>query len=116
MMKRKSGSIINISSISAVKGAFGSANYTAAKAGLISFTKSAAIEMGRFGITVNAVLPGFHMTGMGNNSSGRYIEEVKSSSVLGLSTDMTELADFIYLLSRMKTVSGQVFNWDSRIL
>jgi len=116
MMKLKTGAMINISSISGVKGAFGSSNYAAAKAGLISFTKSAAIELGRFGITVNAVLPGFHMTGMGKNSSERYIEEAKSSSVLGLTTDMGELVDFIYMLSKIKTVSGQVFNWDSRII
>lgn len=116
LMKQRYGSIINIASISGVKGAFGSSNYAAAKGGLISLTKSSAMELGRFGVCVNAVLPGFHLTDMGKHATERYLQEVKDSSVLGLSTDMDELTEFIHLLSKAKTVSGQVFNWDSRII
>ncbi|MFH1367560.1 MAG: SDR family NAD(P)-dependent oxidoreductase [Elusimicrobiota bacterium] len=116
MMMRKSGSVINIASISGLKGAHGSGNYAAAKGGLIALTKSAAIELGRFGICVNAVCPGFHLTDMGRHATDRYIEETKKASVLGLTTDINELADFVYMLSLSKTVSGQVFNWDSRII
>lgn len=116
LMKQKNGSVINISSISGVKGAHGSGNYAAAKGGLISFTKSAAMELGRFGVCVNAVCPGFHMTDMGKHATERYLEETRKASVLGLTTDMEELVEFILLLSRTKTVSGQVFNIDSRTI
>lgn len=64
MMKQRSGSIINISSIVGVSGNPGQANYVAAKAGVIGFTKTAAKELASRGITVNAVAPGFIATDM----------------------------------------------------
>src|SRR5947209_15504670 len=64
MSKEKSGHIINIASLMAMKPGFGNANYSASKAGLVALTKAAARELGRFQITVNAVLPGFHETEM----------------------------------------------------
>jgi 3-oxoacyl-[acyl-carrier protein] reductase len=116
MSKRKSGSIINIASIRAFTAFIGSANYSASKAGLIAFTKNLSIEAGHFGITANAVLPGFHFTNMGNNASDSYIKKVKEESVLNTTTDIKELTDFIIFLSELKTVSGQVFNFDSRLI
>jgi Dehydrogenases with different specificities (related to short-chain alcohol dehydrogenases) len=121
MMKQRSDddearSIINIASVSALKSYFGVANYSASKAGVIALTKTAAREAGRFGITVNAVLPGFHQTDMGNSAGKNYIEKVKEESVLNATTDIKELSEFILLLAGMKTVSGQVFNIDSRII
>ena len=59
-----SGSIVNIASIVARTGNIGQANYTASKAGVIGFTKTAAKELGRFGIRVNVILPGFIKTPM----------------------------------------------------
>lgn len=64
MMKQRSGSIINISSIVGVSGNPGQANYVAAKAGVIGFTKTAAKELASRGITVNAIAPGFIATDM----------------------------------------------------
>lgn len=64
MCERKSGRIINITSINGLKGQFGQANYAAAKAGMIGFTKSLALESARFGVTVNAVAPGYTATPM----------------------------------------------------
>jgi 3-oxoacyl-[acyl-carrier protein] reductase len=116
LMKQKGGAVINISSLAGQKGAFGSGAYSAAKAGLTSFTKTSAIELGRSGVRVNAVYPGFHMTDMGKASSEQYRESTVKDSVLNKTTDLGELVEFIYLLSNSKTVSGQVFNWDSRIL
>ena len=64
MMKARSGRIINISSLSGVMGNFGQANYAAAKAGVIGFSKSVAQEMAPYGVTVNCVAPGFIETDM----------------------------------------------------
>jgi acetoacetyl-CoA reductase len=64
MMAQRWGRIINISSVNGQKGAFGQANYAAAKAGMHGFTKSAALELARHGITVNTVSPGYLRTKM----------------------------------------------------
>jgi len=64
MCERGWGRIVNISSVNAVKGAFGQTNYSAAKAGILGFTKSLAQEVIRKGVTVNAVSPGFIDTDM----------------------------------------------------
>jgi 3-oxoacyl-[acyl-carrier protein] reductase len=64
MLKQRSGSIINISSVVGVKGNAGQANYAASKAGIIGFTKSVALELGSRNIRCNAVAPGFIETEM----------------------------------------------------
>lgn len=64
MCEQGNGRIINITSINGLKGQFGQANYAAAKAGMIGFTKSLALESARFGVTVNAVAPGYTATPM----------------------------------------------------
>ena len=64
MMKAKRGSILNVTSISGLVGMAGQANYSAAKAGLIGLTKSLAKELGRLGVRVNAIAPGFIETDM----------------------------------------------------
>merc|ERR1712133_214629 len=66
MMKEQklAGSIVNIASIVGRTGNIGQANYTASKAGVIGFTKTAAKELGKFGIRVNVILPGFIKTPM----------------------------------------------------
>jgi acetoacetyl-CoA reductase len=64
MMAQQWGRIINISSVNGQKGAFGQANYAAAKAGMHGFTKSVALELARHGITVNTVSPGYLRTRM----------------------------------------------------
>lgn len=116
MAKKRAGAIVNIASIVGVRGSYGNANYAAAKAGVIGLTKAAARELGRFAIRVNAVLPGYHLTDMGRTAPAEYVENIKRESVLGCTTDMDELARFVILLAASTTVSGQVFNWDSRVL
>ena len=64
MVGRGKGSIINISSVNGQKGAFGQTNYAAAKAGMHGFTKSLALEVARYGVTVNTVSPGYIGTKM----------------------------------------------------
>lgn len=76
MIKKRSGRIINISSVSGVLGNAGQANYAASKAGIIGFTKTAARELAGRGITVNVVAPGFIETDM----TGKLSEEVKTAA------------------------------------
>lgn len=64
MLRRRWGRIVNISSLAAFSGSAGQTNYAAAKGALVAFTKSLAAEVGPFGVTVNAVAPGFIETGM----------------------------------------------------
>jgi 3-oxoacyl-[acyl-carrier protein] reductase len=116
MIKQRSGHIINISSIVGLQGREGQANYSAAKAGLIGLTKAAAKELGLFNINVNSVLPGYLPTEMGAQISNEMHKRILRENTLGRGTDADEVADFIYQLSLMHNVSGQVFNLDSRIL
>ncbi len=116
MMKQRAGHIISVSSISGVQGRTGQANYAASKAGLIGLTKAAAHELGRFNISINAVLPGYLPTEMGAAMSENMAKKVLHENVLGRTSDAAEVAAFIHYLSLMQNVSGQVFNLDSRIL
>ncbi|MFI3295582.1 MAG: 3-oxoacyl-[acyl-carrier-protein] reductase, partial [Rikenellaceae bacterium] len=75
MMKQRSGSIINMSSVVGVSGNAGQANYSASKAGMIGFTKSVAQELGSRGIRSNAIAPGFIITEM----TGALSEEVRKA-------------------------------------
>src|SRR5258706_555650 len=86
MSKQKSGHIINIASIMALQPGFGNANYSSAKAGLIALTKAAARELGRFRVTVNAVLPGFHDTDMSAGLPPEHKKKVIEEHSMGAST------------------------------
>lgn len=116
MRKEKNGFILNMASILGARGGVGCANYVAAKAGLIGLTKAAARELGRYNIRVNAVMPGFHPTEMSDKIPSDQIDRVKAQHVLGRSTDAQELARFVVTLAETSTVSGQIFNVDSRLL
>lgn len=116
MMKKRSGHIVSIAAISGVQGREGQANYGAAKAGLIGLSKAAARELGRFNVQVNAVLPGYLATDMGQTVTAGIEARIRRENVLGRSSTMQEVAEFVYRLSLMQNVSGQIFNLDSRVL
>jgi 3-oxoacyl-[acyl-carrier protein] reductase len=116
MSKQQNGHVINVSSICGVQGREGQANYSASKAGLIGLTRACAREIGRFNIKVNAVLPGYITTDMGEKVSDSIYQRILKENALNRVSDPEEVADFIYHLSLMNNVSGQVFNLDSRIL
>lgn len=116
MMKQRQGHIISVSSIVGLQGREGQANYAASKAGLIGLTKSAARELGRYSINVNAILPGYIRTEMSAEVSDTVRKRVLKENVLGRTSNAEEVAEFIFRLSLMKNASGQVFNLDSRIV
>lgn len=114
MRREKNGFVINIASILGARGGVGCANYAAAKAGVMALTKSAARELGRFDIRVNAVLPGFHLTEMSEQIPPEQRAKVVAEHALGRTTDPADLGRLVVALAESPTVSGQIFNIDSR--
>jgi 3-oxoacyl-[acyl-carrier protein] reductase len=115
MSQQKGGAIINIASIMAVRGGFGNANYAAAKAGLVALTKGAARELGRFHITVNAIMPGFHTTDMGATLTAEQKQHILAEHVLGHSTQMDDLTRMVLEVAQNRSISGQMMTVDSRV-
>ena len=100
MMKAKSGSIINMSSIIGITGNAGQSSYAASKAGIIGFTKSIAKEMGSRNIRCNAIAPGFIETDMtGYLKEGDAAEKYKSSIPLGRFGTGENIADVVLFLA-----------------
>ena len=99
MMKARAGRIINIASVVGSTGNAGQANYAAAKAGMIGFTKSMAKEVGSRGITVNSVAPGFIDTDMTSELS----DEIKTALLAGIPLarlgDAKEIANAVAFLA-----------------
>jgi 3-oxoacyl-[acyl-carrier protein] reductase len=116
MTKQRRGHIISLASLVGVQGREGQANYAASKAGLIGLTKACAKEFGPWNIMVNAVLPGYIPTDMSHTLSDTVLHRILKENTLNRVSDPKETAEFIYALSLMQNISGQVFNLDSRIL
>jgi 3-oxoacyl-[acyl-carrier protein] reductase len=112
MMKAKSGSIINMTSVVGVKGNAGQANYAASKAGIIGFTKSVALELGSRNIRCNAIAPGFIETEMTSELNEAAIEEWKKAIPLKRGGEANEVANVcLFLGSDLSTyVTGQTIH------
>ncbi len=112
MLKQRSGRIINIASVAGQMGNPGQANYSAAKAGVIGFTKTVAKELANRGVTVNAVAPGFIETDMTNDLKS---DEIIKFIPLGRYGKPEEVAGTIRFLASDPAaayITGQVFNVD----
>lgn len=106
------GSIVNIASIVGKTGNIGQANYTASKAGVIGFTKTAAKELGKFGIRVNVILPGFIKTPMTDVVPDKVKVGILSQIPLGHLGDPIDIAEVAAFLSckRSKYITGASFD------
>ena len=114
MVKQRSGRIINMTSVSGVTGNVGQANYAAAKAGVIGFTKTCAKELAARGITVNAVAPGFIETAMTDVLPEKIKEGIAATVPLGRMGQPEEIAGVVTFLASdfARYITGQVLNVD----
>jgi 3-oxoacyl-[acyl-carrier protein] reductase len=114
MMKQKSGNIVNISSIVGVMGNAGQANYCAAKAGVIGFTKATAKEVAARGIRVNAIAPGFIKTDMTSVLSEKVVEAMLAGIPLNRLGETEDIAKAVLFLasSDANYITGQTLHVD----
>lgn len=115
MLLNRKGRIINISSIIAKTGFNGLSVYAASKAAVEGFSKSLAREVGKGGITVNCVAPGYMQTDMTDSLQGKKLESIKRRSPLGkLATVEDAAAMVLFLLSNQaKSITGTVMTVDA---
>ncbi len=110
MLDKGYGRVINISSIVAQAGAFGQTNYGAAKAGLIGFTRSLALETASKGITVNAICPGYIATEMVQAMPQKVIEQIEQSVPMGRLGKPEEVARVVPWIVETDYMTGQCIN------
>lgn len=108
------GKIINITSINGIRGKFGQTNYSAAKSGVHGLTKAAAKDLGKFGVNVNAIAPGFILTEMGEAMPDEFKKIAIEESALkraGLPEDIANLTVFL-ASDAAKHITGEVIKVD----
>ncbi len=111
MMNQRFGRIINISSVVGQSGAFGQANYSASKGGIIAFTKTLALEAARYNITANVVAPGYTLTEMVQAIPKQVADKAKASIPLGRFAEPEEVAHAAaFLAADADYITGQELN------
>ncbi|MFP4298792.1 MAG: 3-oxoacyl-[acyl-carrier-protein] reductase [Spirulinaceae cyanobacterium] len=119
MLRQKSGRIINIASVSGLMGIAGQANYSAAKAGVIGFSKAMAKELSSRGITVNVVAPGFINTDMTQDLKEDYKQQILKEIPLGRYGEPEDIAGMVRFLASDPAaayITGQTFNVDGGLV
>lgn len=115
MLGRKYGRIINVVSLSGIKGLAGQTNYSAAKAGVIGATKALAQEVGRQGITVNALAPGFIKTDMTEGLDEKELKALIPAKRFGLPEEVAHAAAFFaspdaaYITGQVLSINGGLY-------
>lgn len=99
MRTQNFGRIINISSVNGIRGQLGQANYSAAKAGVIGFTKALARESAAKGVTVNSIAPGYTITEMVNKIPAQVLDEIIASIPIGRLGKPSEIARAVLFLA-----------------
>ncbi|WP_242911395.1 3-oxoacyl-ACP reductase FabG [Actinomadura terrae] len=116
MLKRRAGCLVNLSSISGVYGNPTQSNYSAAKAGIIGFTRALAKEVGAYGVRANVVAPGLVETDMTAGLAGKVRERALASIPLRRLGTADEVADAIWYLAGARYVTGAVLQVDGGIV
>ena len=112
--EQKSGKIVNITSINALRGKFGQTNYSAAKAGAIGLTKTVAKEMGKYSVNVNAVAPGMILTEMFKELPEEIKQKAAEETVfnrLGNTEDIAHIVTFL-VSDKARHITGEVIKVD----
>jgi 3-oxoacyl-[acyl-carrier protein] reductase len=117
-MKRRKGTIINISSVAGVYGNPGQTNYCAAKAGIIGFSKALAKEVGSFGVRVNVVAPGYIETDMTKDLPQKVVNRVMPNIPLHRLGTAQDVADMVSFLAseRARYITAQVMQVDGGLM
>lgn len=118
MIRRRKGSIINISSCAGIDGNTGMLDYVSSKAAIIGATKRLAIELGAYNIRVNSVAPGLTETEMGNKMDEKLLEDMLRKLVIKRKAKPEEIADaIVFFASDMSSfITGQVMRVDGGML
>ncbi|MDE1192015.1 MAG: 3-oxoacyl-ACP reductase FabG [Arachidicoccus sp.] len=109
MLEKKYGRIINVVSLSGLKGVAGQTNYSAAKSGVVGATRSLAQEVARYGITVNAVAPGFIKTDMTEELNEKELQKIIPARRFGLPEEVAHAVAFL-TSEKAGYINGEVIN------
>jgi 3-oxoacyl-[acyl-carrier protein] reductase len=111
---QKGGRIVHIASINGLRGKLGQANYAASKGGVVAMSKSAARELGRFGVNVNVVAPGMVLTEMTRSLPAEVLARAIDETVLGRLATVEDCADLVAFLcsDRARHITGEVIQVD----
>jgi len=117
MLRRRRGAIVNIASLSALRGVAGLTAYSASKAGLLGMTRALAREVGKRGIRVNAVVPGFVATGMTADLSEVEVSALRAAECLPGGVDVRCVAETVCFLlsSKARSITGQCWVVDAGV-